>query len=191
MQETSFDAFDQRRRSLEEAFFKARDQQLLAKLQNEVAAFEAEKQLAHVSGIVEASVLNHLVQAGIKAETLAAVGLVPLVEVAWCDGLVAAQERDAVLNAAAARGIEPDSAAHDLLKHWLDERPDPHVFTAWKEYVHEMSRIMPKEALAGMRKQLMDRAERVAAAAGGFLGLSTISKHERAKLEELSKAWEA
>ena len=190
MHETNFDPFEQRRRSLEEAFFKARDQQLLAKLRNELSSFEAEKQLAHVSGIVEQSVLNHLVQAGINAESLAAVGLVPLVEVAWCDGTVAPEERDAVLNAAAARGIAPDTAAHELLRHWLDERPDPHIFAAWKEYVHEMARIMPKEALAGMRKQLMDRAERVAAAAGGFLGLSTISKHERAKLDELAKAWD-
>ena len=30
----------------------------------------------------------------------------------------------------------------------------------------------------------------VAAAAGGFLGLSTISKHEQAKIDEIAKAWE-
>jgi hypothetical protein len=42
-----------------------------------------------------------------------------------------------------------------------------------------------------MKKNMVDRATRVAAAAGGFLGLATISKHEHAKIEELAKAWDA
>jgi hypothetical protein len=31
----------------------------------------------------------------------------------------------------------------------------------------------------------------VASSAGGFLGLSTISKHEHQKMDEIAKAWEA
>jgi len=135
-------------------------------------------------------VLASLVQAGVRGETLAAVGLIPMVEIAWCDGAVAPEEREAVLNAAAGQGVHPDSAAYDILKHWLDQRPDPHIIEAWKEYVHEMSHLMPKESLAAMRKHMLDRCTRVAAAAGGFLGLSTISKHERAKIDEFAKAWE-
>jgi len=40
-----------------------------------------------------------------------------------------------------------------------------------------------------MKKKMLDRCTRVAAAAGGFLGLNTISKHERAKIDELANAW--
>jgi hypothetical protein len=183
------DSFRQRERALEEAFFKERDRHLMEKLRNELSAFEESKKLAHVSGIVEEHVLSTLVQAGVRAETLAAVGIVPMVEVAWCDGMVAPAERDAVLNAAVAQGIHPDSAAYDLLKHWLDQQPDPRIIEAWKEYVHEMSRIMPKESLVAMRKHMLDRCRRVAAAAGGFLGLATISKHEQAKIDEFANAW--
>jgi hypothetical protein len=161
----------------------------LEKLRHELSAFEESKKLAHVSGIVEEHVLSSLVKAGVRSETLAAVGIVPMVEVAWCDGTVAPEEREAVLNAAVAQGIHPDSAAYDLLKHWLDQRPDPHIIEAWKEYVHEMSRVMPKESLTDMRKHMLDRCRRVAAAAGGFLGLATISKHEQAKIDEFAKAW--
>jgi hypothetical protein len=187
----SNDPFKQREIALEEAFFKERDRQLLEKLRGELSTKEEKLKVGHVTGIVEEHVLDSLVKAGVRAETLTAVALIPLVEVAWCDGAVAPEEREAVLNAAIAHGIHSDSAAYALLKHWLDEHPDPRIITAWKEYVHELARISPKETIAAMKKNMLDRASRVAAAAGGFLGLSTISKHEKAKIDELAKAWEA
>jgi hypothetical protein len=191
MNESSSDPFEQRRKGLEEAFFKERDQQLMAKLKSELEARDEHQKIAHVSGIVDPKVLLDLVQAGVRAETLAAVALVPLVEVAWCDGSVAPEEHAAVLNAAGSQGIHPDSAAYELLKRWLEERPDPKIVTAWKEYVHELARVMSKESIAAMKKSMLDRCTRVAAAAGGFLGLATISKQEQAKIDELAKAWNA
>jgi len=185
------DAFKQREIGLEEAFFKERDQQLLQKLRGELTEFAERRKVGHVTGIVEEHVLDSLVKAGVKSETLAAVGLIPIVEVAWCDGSVAPEERDAVLNAAVAHDIHEDSASYALLKRWLDERPDPQIVAAWKEYVRELAKISPKETIAAMKKVMLDRAHRVAAAAGGFLGLSTISKHEHAKIEELAQAWDA
>jgi hypothetical protein len=188
--EPSGDAFANRGKMLEDAFFKDRDQKLIEKLRGELSSFEEKKKLAHVSGIVEDRVLHNLVQAGVKAETLAAVSLIPMVEIAWCDGSVSAEERDAVLNAAVSQNIHPGTAAYEILGQWLKNRPDPHVITAWKDYVKEVSRLMPKESLAEMRKHFLDRCKRVAEAAGGFLGLATISKHEQAKIDEFAKAWE-
>ena len=121
------DSFRQREIGLEEAFFKERDRQLLQKLRGELSAMEERRKLAHVSGIVEEHVLTSLVQAGVRAETLAAVSFIPMVEVAWCDGSVAPEEREVVLNTAAATGIHASSATLEMLKHWLDERPDPRL----------------------------------------------------------------
>ena len=45
------------------------------------------------------------------------------------------------------------------LKHWLDERPDPRIIEAWKEYVKEMARLMPKESLAAMKTLMLDRCD--------------------------------
>jgi hypothetical protein len=188
---SSNDPFKQREIALEEAFFKERDRQLLEKLRGELSAKEEKRKVGHVTGIVEEHVLDSLVKAGVQAETLTAVALIPLVEVAWCDGTVAPEEREAVLNAAVAHGIHPDSAAYALLKRWLEDQPDPGIIGAWKEYVHELARVTPKETIAAMKKNMLDRAHRVAAAAGGFLGLATISKHEHAKIDELAKAWDA
>jgi predicted metalloendopeptidase len=189
MHEPATDAFSERRKNLEDAFFKDRDQQLMDKMRRELESFEESKKLAHVSGITEERVLKMLVQAGVRAETLTAVSLIPLVEVAWCDGSVSIEERDAVLNAAAKAGIQSDTAPYELLREWLKNKPDPHIIEAWRDYVSEMARLMPAENLAEMKRNMIDRCTRVAEAAGGFLGLSTISKHERAKIDELATAW--
>lgn len=191
MNSGSFDPFKQRQQGMEDAFFKDRDRQLLEKMRSQLSSMEEKQKLAHVTGIVEEQVLANLVAAGVKADTLGAVTLIPMVEVAWCDGNVADEERDAVLNAASAQGIRSDSAAYELLNHWLSERPDPKIIGAWKEYVHEMARIMPKDSLASLKKNMLDRVNKVASSAGGFLGLSTISKHEQAKIDELARVWDA
>ncbi|HEY2411755.1 MAG TPA: hypothetical protein VGI40_05915 [Pirellulaceae bacterium] len=186
----SHDSFKQRERGLEEAFFQERDRQLLEKLRSHLAAMEHKAQLAHVTGIVEDHVLASLTQAGVRAETLAAVVLIPLVEVAWCDGTVAPEERDAILNAASQQGIHRGSPSRELLEHWLTARPDSRIINAWKEYVHELARIMPGPTLETMKKNLLHRLHNVASAAGGFLGLVTISKHEQQMMDEIAKAWE-
>ena len=105
------DPFRRRERVLEDAFFRERDNRLMEKLRGELSAFEERRKVAHVTGIVEEHVLSSLVQAGVRAETLAAVTLIPLIEVAWCDGSVAPEEREAVLNAAVSHGIHRHTAA--------------------------------------------------------------------------------
>ena len=77
MRDTQTDAFRQREKSLEDAFFKDRDRELMDKMRRELESFEEKRKLAHVTGIVEEKVLHNLVLAGVHAETLAAVGFDP------------------------------------------------------------------------------------------------------------------
>ena len=95
-----------------------------------------------------------------------------------------------MLNAASHQGVKPDTAPYELLQSWLKTRPDLQIITAWKDYVRELARIMPKETIAEMGKHLIDRCKRVAESAGGFLGLATISKNEQAKIDEFAKVWQ-
>jgi hypothetical protein len=175
---------------LEEAFFKQRDQELLARLRAELDALQRREQLARVSGIQDTNVLDDLVRVGVGPETLVALRLVPLVEVAWADGMVAQAERTAILNAAAAIDVHPGSPAYELLDRWLAERPDEQLVTAWKEYVRELARSLPAETVAAMRRETIDRCQQVAASAGGFLGLASISAIEQARIDEFARAWE-
>lgn len=190
MSELAPDPFEQRRRGLEEAFFKERDQQLLARLRAELEALERRQQLAQVSGIQDPKVLDDLVQVGVGPETLVVLRLVPLVEVAWSDGTVASAERTAILNAAAAIQVHPGSPAYELLDRWLTERPDAQLVKAWKEYVRELVQRLPADSVDAMRRETIDRCQQVAAAAGGFLGLASVSSIEQARIDEFARVWE-
>ena len=95
-----------------------------------------------------------------------------------------------MLNAAAKQGLQPGTASYELLQNWLQDRPDLHIITAWKDYVRELARIMPKDTIEEMGRQLIARCKRVAEAAGGFLGLATISKSEQSKIDEFAKVWD-
>jgi hypothetical protein len=182
-------AFEARGRALEEAFFKQRDQQLMDKLRGEMESLEESRKLAHVSGIVQEQVLMNLVKAGIKGETLAAVVTIPMVEVAWCDGAVSLAERTAVLNAAAKQGLKPGTAPYELLERWLVDRPDSRIVAAWKEYVRELAKLMSKETIESMHKDVLDRCVRVAEAAGGFVGIHRISKIEQATIDDFANVF--
>jgi hypothetical protein len=109
MHEPSTDAFAERRKNLEDAFFKDRDQHLMQKTR-ELGSFEESKKLAHVSGIVEEAFSRDLVEAGVRAETLTPT-LIPMVEVAWCDGSVSVEEREAVLTMRPRPKSHPDTVA--------------------------------------------------------------------------------
>jgi hypothetical protein len=177
------DAFGDRRKALEDSFFMERDQQLLERMRLELETMEERKHLAHVSGILDEQVLLNLVKAGVRAETLAAVSLIPLVEVAWSDGAVSEDERTAVLKAAAESGIAEGTAAYEMLGRWLQERPDVRVIATWKEYVGALVKSMPADATL-----VLGRCRQVAEAAGGFLGLtSKISAVEKARIEEFER----
>lgn len=179
-------AFEARGRALEEAFFHTRDRELLEKLRGEMESLEESKKLAHVSGIVQEHVLMNLVKAGIKAETLAAIVTIPMVEVAWSDGAVSPAEKAAILNASAKQGLKVGTAPYELLERWLVDRPDSRIVASWKEYVRELAKLMPAETIEAMHQDVIDRCVRVAEAAGGFVGIHRISKIEQATIDDFA-----
>src|SRR4029453_11668274 len=182
----SGDVFGDRRRALEDSFFRERDQFLLEKLRLELEAVEEHRTLAHVSGIMDDKVLMNFVKAGVRAETLAAVTLIPLVEVAWADGSGSEDERAAVFKAAGENGIRDGSAGYELLNHWLKERPDVRIIATWKEYVAALAKAMPADAMLVLRERLIGRLRKVAEATWSFMGLGRkISKVDQADIDEL------
>jgi hypothetical protein len=179
-----------RGRSLEDEFFRREDKRLLAKLA-ELQAVETTRQaLATVSGIAAPDVLDKLLTLGIRAETLAALSIVPLIEVAWADGSLDARERQTVLDRARDVGVEPGSTAHTLLGSWLERRPDPKLLDAWTHMVRGLrERLGPDEAKR-LEAGLLDHARAVARASGGVLGMgSKVSAAEAAMLERLQAAF--
>jgi len=71
-----------REKSLEDEFFRREDKRLIERLSDLQAAKTTREALAQASGIANPEVLDSLMSMGIRAETVAALALVPLVAVA-------------------------------------------------------------------------------------------------------------
>jgi hypothetical protein len=69
-----------------DAVFHSREKHLLEAFRERLDQLERRQQLAHVSGIRDEAVLDRLLGLAITAESLAALGLVPLVWVARASG---------------------------------------------------------------------------------------------------------
>jgi hypothetical protein len=179
-----------RGKSLEDEFFRREDQRLIKRLAELKAAETTREGLAKASGITNPAVLDKLMGLGIRPETVAALSIVPLVEVAWADGSLDTKERRAILDRARDSGIAPGSTEHTLLEAWLDRRPEPKLLTAWTHMVQGMAEQLGPDGTARLKASLLERARAVAAASGGVLGVgSKVSSAEAAMLAQLESAF--
>ena len=179
-----------RGKSLEDEFFRREDKRLLAKLADLKAAEVSREALAKASGVSSPEILDKLLALGIKAETVAALSIVPLVEVAWADGSLDAKERQAVLDRARVSGVGPGSTAQALLEAWLERRPDPQLLDAWTHMVRGIRDQLGPDEAARLKAGLLDQARAVASASGGVLGMgSKVSSAEAAMLARLEAAF--
>lgn len=183
------DAFQAREKSLEAVFFANVDAQLLNNLRSELAALEEANSMAHVSGILDEKVLGDLVRLGVTAESLLAMRFVPMVKVAWSDRKISPAEQAAILKAAESENVLPDSPAYRVLQSWLERSPDAAIFAAWKDYIRELAHVMPPESLTALRERTKSLCYQVAKAAGGVLGIGSISQAEQNAIDECVNAW--
>ncbi|QDU93116.1 hypothetical protein [Lignipirellula cremea] len=182
--------FDRRRNALEETFFGKRNYELLEQMRQQLSQQEQRDALSAASGVTDAAVLDHLVACSIEPATLAAIAIVPLVQVAWADGSVQKAERDAVMKAAAAAGVQTGDPSSVLLEHWLTEKPGDELFLAWQEYIGALGERMDTRARQIIRDDIVTRTRQVASAAGGFLGMQKISAPEQAVLDAIEKTFD-
>lgn len=174
---------------LEDGFFLAQETEALAALRSASAEKDRKTALAECSGIDDDAVLDHLVELDIAPETLSAMTLVPLIAVAWADGAIADREVQAILDGATKQGLAIGTPAHGLLTSWLEHEPAAELVSAWEGYVDELLAQLSDNERRTLHERVMGRARAVAEAAGGFLGLATISKAEEAMLDRLDNAF--
>ena len=177
-------------RALEDSFFAKENERILQELRAASAREGKKKEFREYLNIENEELLDALVNLAVEPETLVAFTLVPLVEVAWADGEIQPKERDAIIKAAVEQGVAEDSPTAHLLRNWLGTRPDPQLLETWKSYIEELKKSLSDETWAEMKKTVMGRARAIAEAAGGFLGVASISAAEKKKLEELEWAFE-
>jgi hypothetical protein len=179
---------DQRKKGLEEAFFVKHNRDLLEKLRRKTDEASRREQLISISGIQDASLLDKLVAAGLDAGSLAALGLIPLLQVAWADGKVQPQEREALLEAAKRVDLPEDSTGYQLLTGWFDSEPEPELFKTWKDYVRALRGSMTEETFQAIRRVILERARAVARSAGGVFGVGSVLGSEHDVIKEIESA---
>lgn len=177
-------------RRLEDSFFATQDKELIDQLRVIKQMKESREELAKVSGIANEQVLDNLVQLGVRPETLAALALVPLVEMAWVDGEVDEAEEKAVLKAASDHITGDNHVALTLLDEWLRHRPPKDMLDAWQEYARGLCEHMPPTVVNALKRELLGHAKAVAESSGGFLGFGRkIGPEEQAMLDKLDAAF--
>ncbi len=181
---------DGRRLALEEAFFARHNETLRQGLMAADIAHARHAALSAATGISDEAALARFDQLGLASDTLLALTMVPLVLMAWVDGVVALAEMRAVRDSAAASGLRPESPAMGLLTAWLATPPPPALEAAWRDYAAALAQRVAPEARAALASQVLAQARVVAEAEGGFLGLTgRVSGRERQLLARLETAF--
>lgn len=182
-------SLEERGRALEDEFFHKQDQAKLAAMKAKLEVQSDKDELRKASGMSDDDVLDKLVALGLRANTIAALSLVPLVAVAWADGEIQDDEKSAILQGAQGKGLEEGSPGYDLLTGWLAKRPDDGLLAAWEGYIKALSGQLNDEQNKLLKNQIIGFAKLVATAAGGILGFGKVSSKEEAVLSRIEAAF--
>ena len=181
---------EERGRALENQFYEKENQEKLHAMKDKLDAQKTKDELRRASGMTDEHVLDMLVALGLRGHTIAALALVPLVEVAWADGTIQANERTAILQAAQGKGLERGKPGYELLESWLQQHPGDELFQAWEAYIKSLAGQLNDEQNRLLRNQVVGFAKMVAAAAGGLLGLAKVSASEEKVLKRIEATFE-
>lgn len=180
---------DQRRRALEETFFLKREHEIIEKMRHEYAALSVKEQFKKFSGIDDEKILDLALEYGFTVQTLSALTLIPLLEVAWADKHLQAKEVKAILQAAHLLGLKEETPAYALIQSSLERSYNPDLFIAWSNYVTALRRRMTDHDFELWRGEIMGLAYRVAKSAGGILGMASLSRLEMAAIHKLESSF--
>src|SRR5437763_2479063 len=96
----SEESLDANREALEQEFYREVEETEDAGGASDTARATAHQELRKASGMTDPALLDQLVALGMTGKTVAALSLVPLIWVAWADGVIQDNERTAILHAA-------------------------------------------------------------------------------------------
>jgi hypothetical protein len=180
---------EERGRALEDQFYDKENREKIAALKHKDEVKASRDELRKASGMSDDAVLDQLVALGMRGNTIAALSLVPLIQVAWADGEIQDNERVAILQGAHGKGLEEGTAGYDLLQTWLQKRPGDELFSAWEAYIKSLASQLNDEQNRLLKNQIVGFAKLVATAAGGILGFGKVSASEDAVLAKIEAAF--
>jgi hypothetical protein len=185
------DFLDDRRRALEEEYFRRKDRELVEKMRNAAAADRAHDEMSAKTGLHDPELLKELDALGFTPETISVLPLAPIVEMAWAEGGITPAERTLLVTLARDRGIMEGSPADRQLSEWMARQPSPDVFARATRLIRAMLDTGAPGGETMSAEDLIKYSESIAAASGGILGIGRISSEERATLARIVTALKA
>lgn len=182
--------FGDRRRTQEEEYFRRQEQELIEKLQQRGREEATRRRMAERTGVADSEILNDLQALGFTPETVMLLHLVPLLQMAWAEGSVSDRERELIVEAARARGIEKGTPADDQLSAWLETRPSDQFFEKTLRAIGAILQARPEEERAASQRDLLSRLTSIASASGGILGFGKVTSEEQQVLARVSEEME-
>jgi hypothetical protein len=185
----SDNTLEERGRALENQFFDKENKAKIAAMKEKLDAQQTREELRKASGMSDDAVLDKLVELGLRANTIAALSLVPLIAVAWADGEIQDNERTAILQCAHGKGLEQGTDGYELLQTWLKTKPSEDLFAAWESYIKALASQLNEEQNRLLKNQIVGFAKMVATSAGGLLGFGKVSGSEEKMLQRIEAAF--
>src|SRR5262249_34050061 len=133
---------------------------------------------------LEPPVLETLSRLGLSPDTIRALIVVPLIEIAWADEKLEPPERDLLFDALR-KHIPEDGAAFQMAEHWLTQQPANELYGTWQSYVAGLLGKMSASEQAAFKEQLVRHAEAVANSTGGIFGYGRMSPSKARVIHEI------
>jgi hypothetical protein len=177
---------DDRRRGLEEDYFRRKDRELIEKMRQATADQQTRAELSASTGLNDPELVRQLQELGFTRETIDVLPLVPIVQMAWAEGGITPAERSLLVRLARERGIAEGSAADRRLTDWMTRRPAEEVFDRATRLIGAILEAGGHAGGAVTADDLIKYCESIAAASGGIFGIGKISADERATLAKIA-----
>ncbi len=161
------------RAAREEGYFRAKNDKLIAQLRERLKEERLADDLS-AAGVADEALVEALLGLGIDRTTLPVLNLAPLLQVAWADGEIQAEERKLLLEAARAQGIEAGSEADTTLAGLLDEPPGQAFYASAMVYIRAVLAATEEDnpaAADAARNDLTGLARQVALSHGKLFGV--------------------
>lgn len=165
-------------KTLEDAFFYRMDQELIAELRKKIDLEEKLDAFQNVTGIRNRQQLLALIDAGFEIATLTAFTWVPLVFVAWADGVIDEDEKKVISDTLISKGIAPETAAMMANHEWFARRPDEELWNIWQQFARNTLEQQPLAVQNELLDEVVTLCHVVANASGNSVSDSDISDAE-------------
>lgn len=124
---------------------------------------------------------------GLDRRSACLVPWLPAIELAWVDGLTAAERRQ-LSGLLYARHPTLDRHAGWLLSRWLANRPADGLFRIARRTLRAQLAALPSDERAALRARIVGPCVAVADVSGGLFGFGARSRSEQAWLQRLAIA---